>query len=92
MLFRSVVASLSRTAVPSRSLMSPTGHEIVRGTVRQFNPTKGYGFIRPGDGSADCFVHQSAILGYGFRTLQGSLARCLILNNSYELTNMFAVR
>ncbi len=31
------------------------------GTVKWFNPTKGYGFIEPSDGSKDAFVHISAV-------------------------------
>ncbi len=31
------------------------------GTVKWFNPTKGYGFIQPSDGSKDAFVHISAV-------------------------------
>ena len=34
---------------------------MATGTVKWFNPVKGYGFIQPSDGSKDAFVHISAV-------------------------------
>jgi CspA family cold shock protein len=42
----------------------------IRGTVKWFNETKGYGFLRRDDGQSDCFVHHSEIQSQGYRTLQ----------------------
>jgi cold shock protein len=39
------------------------------GTVKWFNPTKGYGFIQPLGGGKDVFVHISAVERAGFRSL-----------------------
>src|ERR1700760_2921757 len=40
-----------------------------KGTVKWFNPTKGYGFIKPNGGDKDVFVHISAVERAGLSTL-----------------------
>ena len=42
---------------------------MATGTVKWFNPTKGYGFIQPDGGGKDVFVHISAVEKAGLRTL-----------------------
>ena len=43
--------------------------EHLKGTVKWFNNAKGYGFLGHGDGK-DVFVHFSAIIGDGYKSLQ----------------------
>lgn len=42
---------------------------MANGTVKWFNPTKGYGFIAPEQGGSDVFVHISALERAGLTTL-----------------------
>jgi CspA family cold shock protein len=42
---------------------------MATGTVKFFNNQRGFGFIQPSDGSADVFVHISAVERAGMRTL-----------------------
>jgi CspA family cold shock protein len=42
---------------------------MATGTVKWFNTQKGYGFIQPDDGSADVFVHVSAVERSGIGSL-----------------------
>jgi CspA family cold shock protein len=42
---------------------------MASGTVKWFDETKGYGFIRPADGGKDVFVHITAVRSAGLQTL-----------------------
>ena len=42
---------------------------MATGTVKWFNPTKGYGFIEPEEGGNDVFVHISAVQDAGMQSL-----------------------
>ena len=53
-----------------------------KGTVKWFNPTKGYGFIKPAAGDKDVFVHISAVERAGLRTLnEGQVVEYELVTN-----------
>jgi len=52
-----------------RSAHTPGGNKMATGTVKWFNGDKGYGFITPDVSGKDLFVHQSAIQGNGYKSL-----------------------
>jgi cold shock protein len=62
-------------SLPRKSADRPTApfneeiDKMASGTVKWFNPTKGYGFIQPSDGGKDVFVHISAVERAGLSSL-----------------------
>lgn len=52
-------------------------HHEVTAVVKWFNPTKGFGFVQPSDGSPDAFMHVSVVERSGHNTLpQGATIIC----------------
>jgi cold shock protein len=49
----------------------------IRATVKWYNPTKGFGFVSPDDGSPDVFLHVSVVEQAGLQSLdEGSILVC----------------
>jgi cold shock protein len=72
---RNVQVRWSTSFTAWRALMST-------GTVKWFNPTKGYGFIQPQGGGGDVFVHISAVEKAGLSTLnEGQQVEFEIVSN-----------
>ncbi len=61
----------------SDNVTDPLPGAQVTATVKWFNPTKGFGFLVPEDGSPDVFCHVSVVERAGYDTLpQGALVTC----------------
>jgi len=59
----------NKSASPQGSPHNRKTTQMINGTVKFYNSTKGFGFIQPDDGSKDAFVHVSAIQRAGLNDL-----------------------
>ena len=66
---------------------------VATGTVKWFNPTKGYGFIQPQSGGKDVFVHISAVESAGLSTLnEGAMDYEIVSDRGKESAGNLKVR
>jgi CspA family cold shock protein len=67
---------------------------VATGTVKWFNPTKGYGFIAPQGGGKDVFVHISAVERAGLSSLNegASVEYEVVQNRGKESAENLKVR
>jgi CspA family cold shock protein len=74
--------SSSATVSVGRARQSLWRVVVPTGTVKWFNPTKGYGFIQPQGGGKDVFVHISAVQRAGLTSLnEGQQVEYEIVSN-----------
>jgi cold shock protein len=72
----------SQRALPREDWLEARRQTMQKGTVKWFNPTKGYGFIRPSTGDKDVFVHISAVERAGLGTLnEGQVVEYELVTN-----------
>jgi CspA family cold shock protein len=69
-------------AAPREDRLKTRRSAMQKGTVKWFNPTKGYGFIQPSTGDKDVFVHISAVERAGLGTLnEGQVVEYEVVSN-----------
>jgi cold shock protein len=68
--------------------------EVVTGTVKWFNATKGYGFIQPDGGGKDVFVHISAVEKAGYTGLAegAKVSFDVVMNRGKESAENLKIR
>jgi CspA family cold shock protein len=73
---------MARSACRRDQLRARKEAKMATGTVKWFNPTKGYGFIQPSTGGRDVFVHISAVERAGRSTLnEGQTVEYEVVSN-----------
>ncbi|MDA8006220.1 MAG: cold shock domain-containing protein [Alphaproteobacteria bacterium] len=59
---------------------------VIRGEVKWFNPSKGFGFVRVGEGSRDAFLHASSLTEHGVSVLHpGAEVTCILVEGARGL-------
>jgi CspA family cold shock protein len=66
---RVLACGVLRCGIRLAPLLQKGESDVATGTVKWFNPVKGFGFIQPDNGGKDVFVHISAVERAGQSTL-----------------------
>ena len=66
----SLLGAIPHVIIDATASLNMKGSAMAVGIVKWFNPIKGYGFIGTEDGSADVFVHRSAVEKSGLSVLK----------------------